>query len=219
MIIIVEGIDRIGKTTLCKKVSELYNYSYVERPMRRVLNITDKQYDDLCNYIWSKDNKNVVLSFFILGNLLTRYYGENIVADRHILSSYYWDSNEQNEEIFDYFYRGDVVPDLTLILYASQEVRRNRIIKRNANDPDINELANNSSGYDKMIKFAKRIDMPYIIVNTENMSENEVFEYCTEILSKFLNEDTTTKKELCDYYNNLFIENNNVNTKKLCLTC
>lgn len=71
-------------------------------------------------------------------------------------------------------------------------------------------------GYDKMISFANKIDLPYILVNTENMNEFEVFKYCSDIIFKYLSDDISDKKALCKYYNDLFY-NNNSNPKILSL--
>lgn len=204
MFIAIEGMDGVGKTTLAKNIAESTNFQYVEKPMQKVLGMTDEQYCELCNFIWSKENKNVTLNFFMLGNLLTRYYANDIVVDRHILSSYYWDGNDENKDVFSYFYQGDIIPDLTLVLYGDVEIRRQRIFNRNSNDPDLNEHITMDYGYDKMIDFANKIKMSYIMVNTNNRNEKEVFEYVSEIIMDYLKNRPQITSVFCEKYNNKF---------------
>ena len=179
-------MDGVGKSTLVKKLSKAFEFDIVERPMRKFLNMTDSDYNDFCNHIWSMDNKDLTLVFFMLGNLTTRYYGENIIADRHILPSYYWDGNEENKNTLNYFCKGDIIPDLTFVLYANEETRYERIKKRNANDSDLKDSIVMNFGYDKMIEFANEINLPYILINTEKMDEMETFKYCSNILLELI---------------------------------
>ena len=201
-------MDGVGKSTLVKKLSKAFEFDFVERPMRKFLNMTDSDYNDFCNHIWSMDNKDLTLVFFMLGNLTTRYYGENIIADRHILSSYYWDGNEENKNIFNYFCKGDIIPDLTFVLYANEETRYERIKKRNANDSDLKDSIVMNFGYDKMIEFANEINLPYILINTEKMDEMETFKYCSNILLELIkNNNINDKERIINSYNNYFFEN------------
>ena len=62
MFIAIEGMDGVGKTTISKKLSENYNMKYVERPMKTFLNLSNESYDNVCNNIWSMNDK----TYFII---------------------------------------------------------------------------------------------------------------------------------------------------------
>ena len=204
MFIAIEGMDGVGKTSLSKKIAESYGFQYIDNPMQKVLDITPEKYNSICNLIWSKENEDIKLCFFMTGNLMTKYYGENIVTDRYALSSFYWDGNDNNLEIFKYFYQKEVIPDLTFILYADIDARINRIAKRDSNDPDLYDAHALNYGYDKMTQFANEVNMPYILINTDNKNENEVFKYVSEIIMTFLTSKPEDVIDFCSKYNETF---------------
>ena len=56
---------------------------------------------------------------------------------------------------------------MSVILYASPEVRLQRIYTRNKNDRDLQDEAIKADGYKGMIKFAEKFNMPHIVIDTE----------------------------------------------------
>ena len=57
-----------------------------------------------------------------------------------------------------------------------------RIYARNKNDYDLTDQEKQVDGYDKMIAFVNDFQIPYVIVNTENKSMDEVYQEVTNII-------------------------------------
>ena len=137
---------------------------------------------------------------------------------KHILSSYYWDANEDNKNIFYYFSKDSMIPDLTIVLYGDVETRIKRIKNRNINDEDLKNSVTMNFGYDKMLKFADDIKLPYVLVDTNDKNIQEVFEICKTIINDLNSKKYDCVYDLCDAYNkNISINNiqNEENVKKL----
>ena len=213
MFVAVEGMDGVGKTTISKILAKDMKMEYIEKPMQKFLNISDDEYDKLLRKIWSSSNPNITPWFFSLGNIVTRDFNKNVVVDRHILSTYFWDYNGKNKSIFDAMLdNNNVIPDITLILYSDSKIRVERIKKRDQNDEDLKSSKLLELGYDKMLRFADEIKMPYVVVDTEQRTIEEVSQKCEEILY-------ITKKAIklgkpvsviCNYYNNEFLMNKKI---------
>lgn len=71
---------------------------------------------------------------------------------------------------------------MTVILYASPEIRMKRIYQRNKNDKDLQNEKIKISQYNKMIKFAKTAKIPYIVINTEEREIEEIVKEIEEII-------------------------------------
>lgn len=203
MYIAVEGMDGVGKTSLAKKISTDLDINYIEKPMKKLLNMSEEEYNSLCNFMFALENKDIVMCFYMLGNIVTKHLEKNIIVDRNFLSSYYWDSTKENKDIFLYFIKKDVVPDLTIILYADPEIRLKRIRNRNHLDEDLNEKYVLNDEYDKMVEFAKEINLPYILINTNDLNFNEVVEICEGIIIN-LKKCPFLTKEICSFYNSIY---------------
>ena len=186
MKIAIEGMDGSGKTTVARAVATNLGYKYLERPMEDFWNLDKNTYDNMCEKIWATNDQNKILWFFGLGHLLAVSGEEdkNIILDRHILSTYFWDGNENNKDIFTSLVECGVLPDFTIILYADTKTRMNRIKFRNSNDGDLSLPKVAEFGYDKMLEFAKQYQMPYKIVNTNNLKIEEVINICSNIILK-----------------------------------
>lgn len=201
MFIAVEGMDGVGKTTVAKLLAKSFDFEYVEKPIQKFFGLSEKEYDKICNKIWSSKNPNITPWFFCLGNMLTSEIGENIIVDRHILSTYYWDSNEHNQNIFESAITDSVIPDLTIILYADIKTRMDRIQKRNVDDEDLISDKSLAFGYDKLVEYAEKLKIPHIIINTEDKGIEEVFEECKSVLNHLLEETPQTREQIILEYN------------------
>ena len=120
MKVAIEGMDGTGKSTISKVVANILEYHYIEKPLKDIFNISSDEFDNLCNKIYSLNDENIKALFFGLGNLIA-LKKDNIIIDKHILGTYFWNKTNSNENIFNLLVELGVVPDLTIILYASQD--------------------------------------------------------------------------------------------------
>ena len=103
MIIAIEGMDGSGKSSKSKKVAEKIGDEYLEKPLRNYLNMSDSEFENLCQKIYLLDD-NLKALFFGFGNLLAMKIGKhNIILDKHVLSTYFWNGTNENECLFNNF--------------------------------------------------------------------------------------------------------------------
>lgn len=121
--------------------------------------------------------------YYGLGNLYMRQLanGSNVVTDRYLCSTYFWNQTSNNKILFDYLVRTAGLPDLTVILYADAEVRRQRISGRNANDPDLAEKVLPNSRYRKMIEFVENYGANYVLLDNSEMNLDETIQEIARI--------------------------------------
>lgn len=184
MIIAIEGMDGVGKTTIAKSLEKNLNFKYVKEPLKELFEIDNRHIEKISNKIFGTQNSKLIAWYLALGDIysLEQYKNDNIVLDRHILLNYYWNGNETSEEIFNTQVKMFGKPDLTIILYASPEVRMKRITNRNPNDPDLKNQNMMKNGYDKLLQFVKKYDYNYVVVDTDNLSIEEVIDNCNNII-------------------------------------
>lgn len=198
MKVAIEGMDGTGKSTISKVVANILEYHYIEKPLKDIFNISSDEFDNLCNKIYSLNDENIKALFFGLGNLIA-LKKDNIIIDKHILGTYFWNKTDSNENIFNLLVELGVVPDLTIILYASQESRIRHLKSRNKNDKDLLDEKKLSFGYDKMLDFSIKYNIPYIIINSDNYDDlKELIKYIVEIIKSYENKDI----ERINYYKN-----------------
>ena len=178
--IAVEGMDGVGKTEISKYICEKYGFTFIEKPLHYFYNDgPENDYADLmrvANRMYDINDNMIKSWFFSLGNLYVArmHQNENIVIDRHLVSNYYWNGDLESEPIFDALIETSGVPDLTIILYATPKTRMERLRKRDIEDPDLSDPDKMDDGYAKMMYFVSKFNLPYIVINTENKSLEEV---------------------------------------------
>ena len=120
---------------------------------------------------------NVLKSWYIaLGNIYVArmFKDEDIVIDRHLVSNYYWNGSIDSDPVFRALIETSGTPDLTILLYATSKTRMERIAKRDKNDPDLDDPEKKDDGYNKMISFLEKFNLPYLVIDTENITLDEV---------------------------------------------
>ena len=184
MIISIEGMDGVGKTTVAKSIEKYFNYKYIKNPIKELFEIDDKEFLRISEKIFNTSDYKIKTWYAALGDIyvLEKYRNENIIMDRHILLNYFFNGDKITEDIFKVQVNIFGKPDLTIVLVASPETRIKRIIKRNPNDPDLLDERIRKYGYDKMIEFLKRYNYNYTIVDTENLSKEQVLEKCKKLI-------------------------------------
>lgn len=188
LVIAIEGMDGVGKTTIAKMLAEDYSFKYIEKPLSYIFDTKilsgNINLREISKNIYNFNDEILKAWFFGLGNLYTilKYEGENLIIDRHFVSNYFWNGNERSNRVFQVMIDLIGKPDLTVILYASPKTRMKRIYARNKNDYDLTDQEKQVDGYDKMIAFVNDFQLPYVIVNTENKSMDEVYQEVTNII-------------------------------------
>ncbi len=182
MLIAVEGMDGVGKTEISKYISQKYGFTFVEKPLHYFYNDgVDKEYEDLmkvANRMYDINDNMIKSWYFSLGNIYVArmFKNQDVVVDRHLVSNYYWNADYESDPIFKALIEISGTPDLTILLYATPKTRMERLKNRDKNDPDLCDPDKMHDGYDKMVYFIKKFKLPYIIIDTDNKSLDEVKE-------------------------------------------
>ena len=178
--IAIEGMDGVGKTTTCKLLAERLGYKFIEKNLRFLFDDNDS-FD---NYFRIRDKVNAnpdrlfTSWFYGLGNiyLYTMFKDENIITDRHFLSNYAWSGTDDNTEVYDLLVKKLGFPDLTVILYADETAIFNRLRSRYENDSDLDKVKKAKAKYEKMVFFCEKYKMPYMVVDTSNLTPDQTVE-------------------------------------------
>ena len=178
--IAIEGMDGVGKTTASKLLAKRLGYKFIDKNLRELFDDGDS-YD---NYIRIRDKVNAspdrlfTAWFYALGNIYlhTAHEKENIVTDRYFLSNYAWSGTKNNDEVYDLLVIKLGFPDLTVILYADEHAILSRLRHRDELDSDIKKVALAKEKYEKMIYFCEKYKMPYMVIDTSDLSPDEVVE-------------------------------------------
>ncbi len=173
-------MDGVGKTTTCKLLAQRLGYIFVDKNLRFLFD-EGESYE---NYFRIRDKVNAspdrlfTAWFYGLGNIYlhTVFKDQKVVTDRYFLSNYAWSGTEQNIEVYDLLVKKLGFPDLTVILYADDAAIAARIKGRDEHDRDIEKVRLAKQKYEKMIFFCERYGMPYMVIDTSNLSPDEVVE-------------------------------------------
>lgn len=186
MIIAIEGMDGVGKTTTAKYIESKYSFKYVKEPLCELFNLSNDDLLNISEEIFKYLDERVIAWYLALGDVfaLSKYKNDNIVMDRHVLLNYFWNGTKNSEEIFNLQQSMFGKPDLTILLYASEDIRRKRIEKRDPNDPDLKKEDMWINGYDKMINYLKKYNYNYVLIDTNNLSLGETFLKIDDIMKK-----------------------------------
>lgn len=194
MKIAIEGMDGVGKTTIAKKIAEDNGLMYIDKPLHYFFEDTaENGYADLmkmANRLYDVEDTVIRSWFFGLGNLLCfrKFESQGFVVDRHFVSNYFWNGSEESDKVYEAMINIIGVPDLTILLYATPETRLKRLMKRDPNDKDITDPEKKVDGYDKMIKFVEQFQMPYLFVNTEGKTIEQIVSEINKELNKLSTE-------------------------------
>ena len=188
MHIAIEGMDGVGKTTTAKLLAERLNFQFIEKPLHLLLDDekTCDNYLKLSSYINSQNNIELKALFYGLGNayLSNQYRDTDIITDRHLVSNYFWNSSNDNYELFDYLIKVCGKPDITILLYSDMLVRENRIKMRNSADCDLYEINKFPDAYEKMKYFLNRYKFEYYQIDNSNLSIEETVDKIVCILTE-----------------------------------
>ncbi len=181
----IEGMDGVGKSTICKMLAERLNFEFVEKPLRFLFD-SDGNYDSyirIRDYVNSREDRLFTSWFYGLGStyLYDRYQGRNIITDRHLISNYMWSGTEESEPVFRTLVERLGAPSLTVILYADPEVIRKRLLGRDLTDSDLKKVQLSETVYRKARSFLEKYPMPHIYIDTGEMTPEEI---CDRIVAE-----------------------------------
>lgn len=187
--IAIEGLDGSGKSSIAKYISRKYNFDYKNDYLENMLNFDDSDFFRMKEKL--DNNNNISRTMIFMSSLIYSFKNcnRNTIFDRYILSEYYYDGSKETDSLFDYFMSLNMIPDLTIVLYASDDVRFKRIITRDANDPDLKKINNGNILYKKMFNFIKKYNMNSLIIDTDNLSIEQIISIIDEKIENILSEE------------------------------
>lgn len=184
--IAIEGMDGVGKTTTAKRLSEILDFTLVDKKLQLLLDDAGSidSYPKIRNYLNEQDNPALNSWFYGLGNfyLYHKFKGDNIITERHMFSNYNWGNQQESELIFGTILKILGQPDYTFVLEADEEILRERLIGRNKNDPDLQKDPLIPRSHKEMKDFLLKFNLRYEIIDTSSLTCEQVCEKITKIL-------------------------------------
>ena len=182
MHISIEGLDGVGKTSLAKRIARKLQIPFWEKPVHYLMGMDESgysAYSKMSDHIngLPDSEKDIRAWFYGLGILyLRRVLGvESFISDRYLGSTYGWNGGHLSERVFDLLVDLAGKPELTILVTCSADERRNRMRKRNPQDPDIIAEMNDADVNMKMEKFYRKHGFAYEVLDTTLMSQEETF--------------------------------------------
>ena len=188
MHIAIEGLDGVGKTTIAKELAKRLNFKFIDKPFKF---ITDKE-DSIENYLEITKKVNRQMSpvikrlFYGIGNILLKekFQDDNIITDRHLVSNYFCNTNGKQDDIFEILLKYSSIPKITFLIYADENVRKQRMIERNPLDEDIKKVNTLDNPYEKMKNYLEINNMEYVLIDNTYLECNESVEKIISILKE-----------------------------------
>ena len=196
MLVAFEGMDGVGKSTVAKAVAKKINFRHEKQRLTNILDISDEVFNKLVKVIRTSENEYMGFVFYTLRCMLDKDIKENTIVERSMISTYYFEHNKVSKEEFQKVMNYNLIPNITFILYASKDVRKERIYKRNINDSDLKSDEALNDGYNTMLNFTREFNIPYVGIDTEKYSFEEIINICIETI---INYKLLSKEEQIKY--------------------
>ena len=188
----IEGMDGVGKSTICKLLAAKLNFQFIEKPLHYLFNDLFEEikaidiYQKIAKKVNGNLNRNFTSLFYSLGSIYMYdlFNNKNIITDRHLASNYAWSGTDYNEDVYQLVLKKIGTPKYTFILYATKDEIIKRLKSRDPNDKDIPRANHSEEIYNKMITFCKRNNFPFMKIDTTNLTPENIVDI---IISK-LNE-------------------------------
>jgi len=204
MLIAFEGMDGVGKSTISSSVAKRLGIKHETQKMVSMLDIKQETFDKFVKSLRKADNDKLALLFFTFRCMLDKEGKEDLIVERSMLSTYFYEHNKVSEDEFRFLLKVGTIPDLLFILYASVDERRKRIIGRNNMDEDLKSSEAMSDGYKEMLECAYKYNIPYIGINTEKYDYEDIVDLCSHIILRFKNMKENEKIGFIEEMNNEF---------------
>ena len=216
-------MDGVGKSTVAKEIARKLGAKYVDGLLLGFLRengMSPTELETIRNAIsFCSDNENSIIRTWIYGfaNLFNlMHYDKDVVIDRHCLTTFYYNGDEQSKKLYQIMQELSGKPDIVILLKASTKNRCERIISRNPNDSDLLNAKKMEYGYDKMEYAAEFLNLPYKVVDTDRKNLNQVIEEVMSIIRRERMELCWLTTEKCNQHCNYcdrFLEQGSLSTE------
>lgn len=181
MLITIEGVDRVGKTTIAREVSKIIGFNLIEKPLKSLID----NYDLLSKKINEEGSCALRTWFYGTGLIYLSNIArdKNIITTRYFLSNYAWNLG-RNKESFNALIKLIDKPDWTFLLTAREEVIKKRLIKRCPTDKDISKIDIFEEQVKRMKECLNLYDFPYSIIDTSDISIKDECEIIINTIKK-----------------------------------
>lgn len=195
MVIAFEGMDGVGKSTIASSVANNIGFEYDPQRIKSILNASDEDFNKFVKIIRTSKNDKLAFIFYSFRCMLDKESKNNLVVDRSMVSTYYFEHSKISDKEFEYIISLDSIPDIIFLLYASSDVRKERITNRDKYDEDLKSFEALTDGYPTMLEFIKKYNLPYVGIDTEKYDINEIINICSNIINEYSYIDDSEKSE------------------------
>jgi deoxyadenosine/deoxycytidine kinase len=201
MKISVGGMIASGKSTLVKKLGDALNL-----PVMEEFEKDDEVFNTLLKWLYEqKSNVEMLLQIYFIHNhwLNQQKYENDFIVDRDLVE--HWLFAQHNLKsmptimnmyngVFHAYMNQIKKPDLYIILDVDWDHFMNRVLTR-GRDQEIENFEKNKTYFKNLLKdYTKKIvaqcsvyEIPYVIINTNGLTEEEVFIKSLEEIKKINN--------------------------------
>ncbi len=190
MVITIDGLDGVGKSTLARRLSEELGFEYVDKPIYELFHVKGddnylyKEIKHIQEAVYDTNDSNLLKSYFTGLSLVfikECMDDRNLVIDRGLLSAYAFNGDEKSKPLFELLINYGVFFDLSIVLVASTEERLKRLKSRNPDDPDLSTDKIIRLNYDSVMSFIEEHpDLPCVFIETDGKEKDEVFKEALE---------------------------------------